>query len=98
MTVKEFLKKQMFDIDVFQNVLDEEPVAYCPTTTCTKEGEKEWGDVLRLEVVIEDEGMEWETATVRCNTEEEAERSIAFFLSMAGYCSDKNWDKWFINE
>ena len=92
MTVREFLTKCEEDVDVCTDVIDHGEVAYCPVILLTDDGEKEWSDILDLNV---DVNYRWNVAVVECPTEELDDRAWDFFMSIAGYCSDSNWEKWF---
>lgn len=92
MKVRDFLLKCEQDIDVYTDVIERNPIAYCPVTLMTEDGIEEWSDVLKLTIDVDYTYCE---AVVECETEEQDERAWQFFASVAGYCSDKNWNKWF---
>ena len=40
MTIRKFLREMKNDIDVYNNVIDEDGIAYCPPVELTEDGEK----------------------------------------------------------
>lgn len=95
MTVREFLKEEKNDVDVYGSIVDREGIAHCPTIYLTDEGEETWKDVLNMYIEVE---HRFNTAEIKCDTEEEEDTAFDFFYSVAGYCSSKSWDKWFYFE
>lgn len=92
-TIREFIAMDI-DIDVYNDVYDEEGIAYCGPTFLTPKGEEDWGDVLEYSIEICDD-----TAIIlidRYNDyEHRALRASAFFWAIAGYCSSDKFDSWF---
>jgi len=100
MTIRDFIKKvneEETDIDVCGDLTDDWAIAYCgdKTMSLTAEGEKEFGEVLALNI---DEN----TGVIQLNCikdDKEAERlnqkASRFFHSLGGYCSSYIYDRWF---
>ena len=101
MTIGEFIKLWADgthnDIDVTENVSESFYIAYCGTQL-TKAGEKEWDDVLKYTIDV-DENPRWPEAVVDMEdaSDEEIDRVRSFFYAMAGYCRDDYYDLWFID-
>ena len=102
MKVSEFVKLwsdgSHNDIDVYDNVCEEIAIAYCGGYTLTEEGTEHFKDALEMEIdVIERDCI----AIVDVDDEEgiwqkKLKKAKEFFYSIAGYCSDNNFDKWFV--
>lgn len=100
MTIRELMKYDI-DIDIANNVTDSLGCCLVCPTKLTEEGEREWGDVLDYVVdvhgddnyaeciVDDDPNIKWQTKNRRLEN---------FLLSAAGYCSEEDYDKWFIDE
>lgn len=102
MTVRRFIETMGKDIDVYNNVTDDEGVAYCPPMFFTKEGNEEFGDVLNYKIDVDEDNQ---CAEVICDDEEERiswqtkkKKAERLFWSMAGYCSEEDYDKWFTEQ
>ena len=99
MTIREFIKLWAdgthSDIDVTENVSESFCIAYCGTQL-TKEGEKEWDDVLNYNIEV-NENPRWPEAVVDMDTasDKEIDRVRSFFYAMAGYCAESYYDLWF---
>lgn len=99
MTIREFLASYTDDIDVYNNITDENGVAYCGTHL-TSEGEREFAEVLDYEIEVDTED---DVANVICDDDasvswqHKAKAAMDMFWSMAGYCNVYDWDKWFYN-
>ena len=105
MKVKDMFTNEWYDkygdIDVYQDCLDIDGVAYCGEKL-TEEGKKEWGDVLDLGVYINNPpsiDYGYPEAVVEVddlpNCEHLAKRVMELFWACAGYCTEDEWDKWF---
>lgn len=95
MTIREFIKQDI-DIDVCDNVYDRYYCAFCGPIHLTAEGEKFFADVLDYEI---EQYVNECVAIVDIDYYEdygEAHRKAKyFFQSVAGYCEEDLWDKWF---
>ena len=94
-TVEEFLRRCEDDIDVYDDYDERCGVAYCPPTYLTAKGRVEFEHALELSVEWEQGGAE---ATVECATHVDANATARLFYSLAGYCADDDWNKWFTYE
>lgn len=98
MTIREFLASYTDDIDVYNNITDENGVAYCGTQL-TSEGEREFAEVLDYEIEVDTED---DVANVICDDDasvswqHKAKAAMDMFWSMAGYCSINDYAKYFI--
>lgn len=100
-SILEFMRLQKEDVDVYNDCLDTVGVAYCPRTRVTKEGRKEWEDILHLPVTVYSPltvRPDWYEAVVHVETEQEAVRVDKFFWAVAGYVSSEEWERWFEND
>lgn len=99
MTIKEFIELWADgthnDIDVTENVSESFYIAYCGNQL-TKAGEKEWDDVLKYTIEV-DEDPRWPQAVVDTEnaSDEEIDRVRQLFYAMAGYCKESYYNKWF---
>ena len=87
------------DIDIEDNVCQEIGLAFVGPIELTKEGKEKFKDVLEYEVRLYEEES-W--ASVKCNDQEPEIKWLTkfkkvqeFFKACAGYCSAKDFDKWF---
>lgn len=100
-TVREFIKKEA-DIDIYDNVCEELGIAFCGPMGLTEEGEKHFSQILDLKVEIYVDSEGYYNALLDIDDEHEVvwKRRLRlakeFFEGMAGYCSEKNYEKWFI--
>ena len=94
-TVREFLKEEI-DIDVVDDIEDSLWIAFCGPMELTEEGEKYFADVLDLDVFPYWQG---DRAVVRLEGHKDWKRLLRkvkeLFESLAGYCSEDDWDRWF---
>ena len=101
MTIRDLMTYEQ-DIDVYSDAYDYDGWAICPPISLTAEGEKEWKDVLDMNVVIRSDGFFGLRALFNvgeCDEKEEHRRTIraiSFLEAQAGYCSCEDWDKWFV--
>lgn len=106
-TVKDLLSLEI-SIDVVDDVTDDLWIAFDGPITLTEAGKRRFASVLDLPVVVpgvsEDDGihtifLNGETACILINDREDWERLELkckdLFESLAGYCSESNWNKWF---
>lgn len=101
MTVREFLNLSE-DIDVYDNVTEGLAIAFCGPIYLTDEGEKEFSEILDFEIEIIRDYHYGDTAIVNVDSPDEKvwkkklKLAIRFFHSLAGYCADEDYAKWFI--
>lgn len=82
------------DIDVIDDYADDFCIAYCTGYVLTLEGCKEFNEVLNLPVTIYSVGgSTW--AEVHVENEHQHKEVTRLFWSIAGYCSDSIFNKWF---
>lgn len=85
-------------VDVYDNVCDD--IAVCLEgnfVELTEEGQKEFAEVLDYEV----EKLDRDIAIINIDFddwEDRLEKAKRFFWSLAGYCSEEDYDKWFIEK
>lgn len=97
MTIRKLMTYEC-DIDVVNNVTDSLGCCLVCPQQLTEEGEREWADVLdyivdvydnyAVCIVDDDPNIKWQTKNRRLNR---------FLSSAAGYCSEEDYDKWFID-
>lgn len=97
MTIREFIKTADEDIDVYNNITDENGVAYCGTQL-TEEGERQFAEVLDYEIEVDAiDGV----ANVICDDDtnvswkHKVRVAMNMFWSMVGFCDVHDWDRWF---
>lgn len=86
------------DIDVYDNVCEELGIAYCSGYKLTEEGKEKFKEVLTYEI---EPNEEYGTAIVDVDGEEgvwqlKLGKAEEFFYAIAGYCSDEDFEKWFV--
>lgn len=103
MTVEEFIELWANgthdDIDVYDNVCEELAIAYCGTQL-TEAGKEQFKEVLGYEIDV-DTDPRWPQAVIDVDGDEgvwqhKLAQASALFYSIAGYCKDTDWNKWFI--
>ena len=102
MLFKDFIAQEI-DIDTYNSYTDW-GICFCGPCKLTDEGKKEFEDILDLEVEIcKDTFFGYgdcaivEVIELPHKDEEKIYRKVKNFLaSAAGYCSESNYDKWFI--
>jgi len=101
MSVRDFIKLSE-DIDVYDNYTGELGIAFCGPMLLTEEGEKEFGKILDFEIEITRDYHYGDVAIIDVDSPDEKTReknlklAIRFFNSLAGYCDDEDYEKWFI--
>lgn len=101
MTIRELMKHEI-DVDVYNNITDDEAICLCCPLELTEEGLKEWGDVLDYIVEVDMDGY-CPSAECICDDDPNVKwqtkkkRLTNFLWSAAGYCSDKDYNKWFMD-
>ena len=98
MKVKELLTMDV-DIDVLDDICDALEIAFVGPAKLTDEGLKEFADVLEYEVKLhEDDGY----CIIPCDDDPSVKwrtklhKAAELFYALAGYCSAKDYDKWFL--
>ena len=84
---------QLENVDIFHDEyeIDYATVVFLNKNTITDDGKAEWKDVLDSDVVL----FKDDVLLVRgCKSS----RLSAFEYALAGYCSEKNYAKWFRDE
>ena len=96
MKVKDLLEMEI-DVDVVDNVCEELNIGFCGPVELTDEGKQKFADVLEFDISLDDDCV-----NVDVDDYDEAvfERKLAaaqrFFLNCAGWCSEEDWNKWFV--
>ena len=95
--VRELLKQEI-DIDVYDDYTEELGIAFCGPMKLTKEGQEYFKDVLDYDIIVYTNN-DLQEAVVQVGDYDDAEdrfdKACELFNSMAGYCSDTNYNKWF---
>ncbi len=101
MKVIDFIEKFTGTIDVYDNYVEELAIAYCGEKL-TNAGKEHFAEALELpidhfdtEVVViavDEKGLDEKTV------EHRLEIAKDLFESMAGCCSETEWDEWFVEE
>ena len=95
--VKELMGMEI-DIDICDDYDNSLFIAFCGAMRIKPEGKKEWADVLKYDIEL-DSTYPVATLRVSVDSEKETERRLSrakkFFYSLAGYCADKDFEKWF---
>lgn len=98
MTIRDLLAMNI-DIDVYDADTDGIGIAYCGPTGLTAAGAEYFKDVLDYEVEFVDGTYAGDIAVVHIpddvDYDEMLEKTEELFSSLAGYCSQKDWDNWF---
>lgn len=98
MTVRDFIKVCDGEFDVYDNYTEELAIAYCGEKL-TAAGEEYFKEALDLEIIAIDRervivGVDAPNLKEK-DVEHRLEKAKELFESMAGYCSESDWDKWF---
>ena len=91
MTVRDLLEIDDIDVDVCDDYDERCYIAYCGGYNLTDEGVKEFGDALDIPIT----GFRGGIVTLHCEYGEQAQACKALFESLAGYCEESDFDKWF---
>lgn len=103
MTVKDLLEQEI-SCDVYDNVCEELAMAYEGEVYLTDLGKKVFADVLDYEVKLVEgqHGIINAIIDIDRNGEDGWQERLAkakgLFESMAGYCTEEEWDAWFTAE
>lgn len=99
MTVKDLIPMEI-DIDVYDDVCEELAIAFCGPCKLTKEGKKEFAEVMNYEIELYSCGGP-QVVIVKVDDPDEAvwqarlEKAKTFFDAAAGYCACSDYDRWF---
>ena len=96
MTVKDLLMQEI-DIDVCDDYDERCYIAFCGPAKLTKEGEREFAESLTVPVEVwgDTYGLLVSDRIEDDDHEEPIENLNLLFHALAGYCSEKNYEKWF---
>ena len=92
-TIRELLKVEI-DIDVYDSLTEELGIAFCGPIQLTEAGIEKFGDLLDFRVEITKNKYVFQALVDAQNTKE-VRRLCELFESMAGYCSESDYNKWF---
>lgn len=96
MKLEEMLTGIDFDVDVCDDYMDDLDVAFCPPICLTEAGREKFKDILDLDVRV---NKSHSYALVLIDDKENCgylhKMLVDFVWSLAGYCSDSDWNKWF---
>lgn len=110
MKLKELLKVYSGCVDVYENTADLIAIALdwdCNTMSITKEGQKKFSKALNYRILNIDKNYlildsvssitkeEFEECDFDDKIPEATQNAIDFFYSLAGYCNEKDYKKWF---
>lgn len=102
-TIRSFLDLEA-DIDISDDVCESLCIAFCGPMGLSEEGEKEFSEILNLKVIVFTHHDGYSSAVLNIDDENETvwkrrlKISKKLFEGMAGYCSEKDYDKWFIEK
>jgi len=102
MKVRDLLPMDI-DIDVYDNVCEELGICFCGPAELTDEGARYFADVLDYDIDL-CRGYGDVVAIVHVDDPDDKvwrhklNRASALFYALAGYCSDKNYHRWFKDE
>ena len=95
--VKELMTMEI-DVDVYDDYDESLGIAFCGAMRIKPLGKKEWADVLEYDIEL-NSTYPIAILQVTVDSDEETERRLSrakkFFYSLAGYCADKDFEKWF---
>lgn len=95
MKVKDLIKMNV-DVEVYDSLTQEiVDINFVGPVELTEEGKEKFKEVLEYVVVLHEEDK---YAIVKCSDEEpktKCKKTDEFFKACAGYCSSKDYDKWF---
>ena len=99
MKIRDFIKQDI-DIDVYDDYTSELNIAFVGPQALTPEGEKYFADVLDYDIDYTPND-EWATVHIYGEDgwwDQKLARAEFFFESAAGYCSEKEYNEWFVTE
>ena len=92
MKVRDLIKTEI-DIDVIDDYTAELEIAFVGPIKLTEEGEKQFYEVMEYDVKLHSDDSS--TCIVHCENDVQFRKAEQFFYAAAGWCSEKNYDKWF---
>ena len=104
MTVRELLPMEI-DIDVYDDVCEELGIAFCGPLELTEEGKKKFAEVLDYELTLVPHSYGGFPAYIvhvddpDDNVwEDRLAKAKEFFEAAAGYCSEDDFESWFVDQ
>ena len=101
MKLKDLLPMEI-DIDCYDNVCEEIGIAYCGPMELTEDGAKEFADVMEYKCEIVHDPIGYDVCIITVDDDpnmkwrDKLNRAKEFLYSIAGYCADTDFNKWFI--
>lgn len=101
MKIKDLLPMEI-DIDCYDNVCEEIGIAYCGPMELTEEGARKFADVMEYSIEIIKDQIGYDVCIITVDDDpnirwrDKLNRAKEFLYSIAGYCADTDYDKWFI--
>ena len=92
------LMSMEIDVDVWDDYDESLGIAFCGAMLIKPEGLKEWADVLDYDIEV---NLRCASAVLHVSVDNDVEsekrlaRASRFFYSLAGYCADKDFERWF---
>ena len=96
MKVKDFINID-YDIDVYDNVVEELGIAFCGPLELKAEGKRKFAEVLDYDIEIHTDPR-YSVAIIDIDKDDwelRLQKAKEFFYSAAGYCADEDFQKWF---
>lgn len=100
MKVKDLLRMKIC-VDVYDNVCEELGIAFDGAMSLTDEGKEHFAEALEYEVELHENPFLGNVAIVDVDGDDwrhKLNKAKELFESMAGWCSVKDYAKWFIEE
>lgn len=94
MTIKDLIREDI-DIDVCDDYDERCWIAKCGAFRLTDAGEQRFWKALEVPVYMTT-GREYNIAILHCTSEEEAQICKELFFGLAGYCTESDYERWFI--
>ena len=91
MRVKDLIDMLYVSVDVCDDYDERCYIGYESGYDLTDAGKRRFAGALDVPIY----GINGFAVTIHCPTEKEAQACKELFYSIAGYCSEKNFDKWF---
>ena len=94
MKIRELIKQDI-DLDMYDDYDERCACALCCPLELTEMGERQFKDVLDMDVTINNDDIDVLSGLVHTETDKEADALRDFVVSAAGYCSDSEYQAWF---